>query len=343
MSNDPNIIATDSANPVKDKLIRYSEIFGGNGGTQTSSQYQNNGTFQGEGKYTGHPTAWVRFFACNFTCDAFGQKNIGDPSTWELPRKDFDTSLIKTIEELPVFHTGCDSAYSYASKFLKFAHKNTAKEIAQKLIDLNKSPYNPSGSFEHERSKQETHMAFTGGEPMMNQRAIVDIMEEMHALNKNSPVKVTVETNGTQELKDDFKTFLSKRFYRYENVGGMMSADRAASSEWFWSISPKIRTSGEKWEDAIKPEVVASYAEISPYGQLKFVVDNDPLTWYEVEEAVKLYREAGCNFPVYIMPVGADVEMQESHQAIIARECVARGYIFCARVHTLVLGNGIGT
>ena len=340
-----DIIATD-APAKKDKLIRYSEIFGGNAGKSKNDGTDHdllNGTFQGEGKYSGVPTAWVRFYGCNFSCLGYGQENLDDQSTWKYPYKDFDTNSIKVVEELPVFAQTCDSAYSYESKFRKFAHKNTAAEIAQKLIDLNKSAYNPLGLFEHERSKQETHMAFTGGEPMMNQRAIVDIMEEMHALNKNSPVKVTVETNGTQELKEDFITFIEERFYRYEQVGGMMLPTRKASSEWFWSVSPKIRTSGEKWEDAIKPEVVAAYAAVSPHGQLKFVVDNDPRTWYEVEKAVKLYREAGVDWDVWVMPVGANTEMQDSHAAAIAHEAMARGYNFAARVHCFVFQNQVGT
>lgn len=311
-----------------DKLIRYSEIFS---------------SFQGEGQYTGHPTLWLRLWGCNLNCDGFGQKNLDDPSTWELPYKQFDENLIKVVEELPVWHTSCDSSYSWSKKFLKFAHKDTAKDIATKLIELNKTPHNPTGAFEHGKSGQETHMAFTGGEPMMNQRAIIEIMEEMHALNKNSPVKVTVETNGTQPLKEDFIKFIQERFGRYENVGGMMLPTRKASSEWFWSVSPKLRTSGEKWEDAIKPEVVASYAELSEHGQLKFVVDNDPRTWYEVEQAVKEFREAGCEFPVWIMPVGADLEMQQQNAADIAREAIARGYNVAARVHTYVFGNIIGS
>jgi len=314
-----------SVDSKKEKMIRYSELFGK--------------TFQGEGFKTGHPTVWIRLWGCPFECRGFGQENLDDPSTWEVPAESFDTNLIKVIEELPVWHRGCDSSYSFSKKFMKFAHKNTATEIAQKLIDLNKTPHNVNGLFEHPLSKQEIHMAFTGGEPMMNQRAIVDIMEAMHAMNKNSPVQVTVETNGTQPLTEDFKTFLEERFLRYENVGGMMQTTRAASSEWFWSISPKLRTSGEKWEDAIKPEVVAGYAALSEHGQLKYVVDNDERTWYEVERATKLFREAGCNFPVTIMPVGADLEMQNENAADIAREAIARGYHVSARVHTYVFGN----
>ena len=42
------------------KKIAYSEIFH---------------SIQGEGAYTGRPTAWMRFFLCNLQCDGFGQKD----------------------------------------------------------------------------------------------------------------------------------------------------------------------------------------------------------------------------------------------------------------------------
>ena len=50
----------------------------------------------------------------------------------------------------------------------------------------------------------------------------------------------------------------------------------------------------------------------------------------------------GINWDVWIMPVGADREMQESHQAVISEQAVERGYSVSARVHTWVFGNVIG-
>lgn len=311
----------------KEKAVRYSEIFS---------------SIQGEGQYSGIPTMWLRLWACNLNCNGFGQKDVDDPSTWELPYKDIDVSRIPTMEDLPVFHTGCDSAYSWAGKFRHLAHVNTATEIAEKIVELNKTLHNVSGLFCHEKSKQETHFAFTGGEPMMNQRAIVDVMEAFYKMDKNVPINVTVETNGTQPVKEMLAEYLNKRFSLYEDFGGIKSFSRGAS-EWFWSVSPKLRTSGEKWEDAIKPEVVAQYAALSDAGQLKFVVDNDHRTWYEVDKATAEYREAGVNWPVWVMPVGADLEMQQSHAETICREAIARGFNFAPRIHVNIFGNKIGT
>jgi len=69
-------------------------------------------SIQGEGHYTGVPTTWLRFFGCNLECNGFGQDDPTDPSTYQLPYKDFDIIDTQVIEELPVWKYGCDSSYS---------------------------------------------------------------------------------------------------------------------------------------------------------------------------------------------------------------------------------------
>lgn len=290
---------------MSEKKYRYSEIFGQ--------------TFQGEGQYTGRPTSWLRVWGCNFECAGFGQEQPDKPETYDLDYLKIDPSEYKSMEELPVFHRGCDSSYSWAKKFGHLAHQGTASEIADRI-----EATLPGGKFLHPKSKQWHHMAFTGGEPMMSQTAIVDIMERF-AERDNTPRFVTIETNGTQKVRPAFEnTFVNH------------------PGELFWSVSPKLYVSGELWDNAIKPEVLAQYKTISDAGQLKYVCNGTDRNWDEVERATDLFREAGINWDVWVMPVGADREMQESHQARIAEQAVERGYSVAARVHTWVFGNIIG-
>ena len=51
-----------------EKKFYYSEIFH---------------SIQGEGHYTGVPTAWIRFFLCNLQCNGFGQIDPTNPDTYE--------------------------------------------------------------------------------------------------------------------------------------------------------------------------------------------------------------------------------------------------------------------
>lgn len=327
-----------------DKEYRYSEIFGN--------------TFQGEGKYTGVNTVWYRSWGCNFNCNGFGQDNPYDQSTWKLDYLNLDVSKYNSMEELPVFKRGCDSSYSWSKKFSKLSRKGTPKQIVDEIEKYLKNEYNKSGSFLHKKTKQWTHMAFTGGEPMLNQSAILGILLEFIYRN-NFPKYVTIETNGTQMLREDFKKFIKYFYYNVDVeerkvVNPILSEDYEknnykkigpyypSKNEWFWSVSPKLSISGEKWEEAIRPDIVKDYYKISKNGQLKFVVNNDERTWNEVEKAVSLYRDEGIDWDVWIMPVGAEKSDQEKIQAQIAEEALKRGYYVSPRVHCWVFGNVIG-
>ena len=109
---------------VEEKKYYYSEIFH---------------SIQGEGQYTGVPTAWIRFFLCNLQCNGFGQKDPTNPETYELPFEDFDVSSIKRVEDLPVWDKGCDSSYTWAKKFKGLMGHETPSMLADKIVDILKN------------------------------------------------------------------------------------------------------------------------------------------------------------------------------------------------------------
>lgn len=290
--------------------INYSEIF-----------Y----SAQGEGKYVGIPSLWLRFFLCNLQCNGFGQCNPTDPSTYELPFETIDISNITRVEDLPVFDKGCDSSYTWSKRY---KHLITARSVEETVDNL--TALLPGGAFTHPNSGQPAHMVFTGGEPMLkrSQEGIVAILNEFDRRG-NMPKYVTIETNGTQPITAELEEFIGE----FEFNGG----------EWYWSISPKLwSTAGEKHKKAIKPEVVGSYALASANGQLKFVVNGGNESWREVEENTQLFREAGCKFPVWIMGVGGTLEGLKITEAMIADEAIQRGYNYTSRVHVHIYGNAIG-
>lgn len=301
-----------------EKKYAYSEIFH---------------SIQGEGHYTGRPTAWLRFFLCNLQCDGFGQKDPTDPSTYELPYKTVNLEGITRLEDLPVLKYGCDSSYSWSAKFKHLQHKHTAVEICNRIRQSMYHPSNPEGKFNKLDGTMQ-HMCFTGGEPMMKhaQAAAVDIIDQF-ALEGDFPLYMTWETNGTQPLTDTFSSY-------FDNYPG----------EKFFSVSPKLFTvSGEKREDAIKPEVVKTYQDLSPHGQLKFVVSGSEASWEELDQVVQLFRQAGVTYPVWIMSAGATLEAQKGTEANyigeakIAEEAFKRGYNYSSRVHVHIWGNTMGT
>ena len=285
---------------------------------------------QGEGVYTGVPTAWLRFFLCNLQCNGFGQEDPTDESTYKLPYKDVDVSKYNAMEELPVFEYGCDSSYSWAKKFKGLQRQGEPEEIAHKIIDSMRNEWNPDGLFRHPGGTHQ-HMCFTGGEPLMRhgQQCSIDVMSEFRQTS-NHPRSVTYETNGTQELSDNFKEF-------YNNKG-------MYDGELFFSVSPKLwHVAGEKADKAINPKLVKEYSVLSKgRGQLKFVLTPHKEAWNELESAIAAFRDAGVNYPVWIMPVGATVEGQKLVDGDVARMAFERGYNVAARVHTYMWGNLIG-
>lgn len=293
-------------------------------------------SIQGEGYYTGVPTAWLRFFMCNLQCNGFGQKDPTDESTYELPYKDFDAKSVTNIEDMPVWKFGCDSSYSWAAKFKHLQHKKTAAEICDEIQNALKNEFNPDGLFLHQHSEQEQHMCFTGGEPLMPhaQAAVIDVLREFKARD-NQPMYITFETNGTQVLTDEFVEFMNTEY---------------CWTEVFFSVSPKLFTvSGEKADKAIKPEVVASYYKIDmAHGQIKPVVGGEDRQWAELDNMIELFREADIDWPVWVMPVGATEEGQAgeygSHAAAgkVAEMAYKRGYNVSPRVHVYLWGNLIG-
>jgi 6-pyruvoyltetrahydropterin 2'-reductase len=297
----------------KERKYYYSEIF-----------Y----SIQGEGHYTGVPTAWIRFFLCNLQCNGFGQIDPTNPDTYDLPFLDYDVSKIKKVEDLPVWEKGCDSSYTWAKKYKHLMGQETPQVLANKIVDVLKNENNPEGKFLHPVSKQHQHLCITGGEPLMptGQEATIGIYRELQKQD-NLPSSMTFETNGTQMLKPNFIDWVKE-----------------IDTEIFFSCSPKLFTvSGEESKKAIKPEVVAEYRKLSSKGQLKFVVGDKDREWNEMEEALEKFRSAGVDWPVWIMPVGAREEEQSATAGEVAQKAFRRGYNVAARVHVYLFGNAIGT
>jgi len=298
---------------MEEKKYYYSEIFH---------------SIQGEGHYTGVPTAWLRFFLCNLQCNGFGQIDPTNPDSYELPFEDFDVDSVKRVEDLPVWDKGCDSSYTWAKKFKALMGQETPSVLANKLVDIIKNDSNPEGLFLHPVTKQRQHLCFTGGEPLMitGQRAVIGIYNALKEQN-NLPGSMTFETNGTQKLRPEFIDWVN-----------------SIDTEVFFSVSPKLWTvAGEKPEKAIKPEVVAEYYNLSKAGQLKFVVGDKDDEWNEMESVIEQFKKAGVEYPIWVMPTGAREEEQTATAGGVAERAFKRGYNVAARVHVYLFGNAIGT
>lgn len=275
---------------------------------------------QGEGRYMGVPSVFLRTFGCNFTCDGFGKPKGEKSDERNIIAQHADQ--YKDYKSLPLVTTGCDS---YASWDVRFKHLSPLLSI-DGIVDaiLHMLPH---GKWTSE------HLVITGGEPLLGwQRAYPDLLSHPDMVNLQ---ELTFETNGTQEITKDFGEFLS------DWVCPTDTLPFDAWRELTFSVSPKLSVSGEKWQDAIKPEIVASY-EMYGYVYLKFVVASED----DVEEAavaVNEYRRAGFKGPVYLMPLGGVESVYAMNNKNVALLAMKKGWRYSDRLQVPLFKNEWGT
>lgn len=268
-------------------------------------------SIQGEGRYMGVPSVFLRTFGCNFTCGGFAMPR-GEHSR-ERDDVAANITFYAQYRDLPLVSTGCDSYASWDSRFKHLSPLLDTDVIAKAIVDL----------LPHKQWKEE-HLVITGGEPLLGwQRAYPELLE--HASMRNLK-ELTFETNGTQSLTSDFFDYLLNDSNIYEVT---------------FSVSPKLSVSGEKWEDAIKPEVVCDY-ELLGSTYLKFVVTGEEDS-EEIEDAVSAYRKAGFKGPVYLMPVGGVESVYSLNNKRVAELAMARGYRYSDRLQVPLFKNAWGT
>lgn len=257
-------------------------------------------SLQGEGRYVGVPSIFIRVNGCNLRC-CFAGSICDTPYTSHHP----ETNTYNTVEEV-------------------------RSEVAKILNS-------------HQKTK---HIVFTGGEPMMYQQAIAELI---YSLDRDfSGLFITVETNGTIPMQPIMTKMVD-----------------------FWSISPKLSTSccfegtevPEKQREMhlknrFNAESFASYIMSGQEGQLKFVWSCEGNT-YEIKRWLEDVRNwVGENrgerwknvfdqhmeedFRVMLMPEGITNEQLNNKLQDIAEVCLREDWEMTDREHIRIWGDKRG-
>jgi organic radical activating enzyme len=226
----------------------------------------------------------------------------------------------KEYGTLPLVSTGCDS---YASWDPRFKHLSPSRDVDTIVSDIMELlPF---------KEWRDEHLVITGGEPLLGwQRAYPELLShpKMHSLKE-----ITFETNGTQPLSDELFAYLDD--WLWEGL------DNGISREVTFSVSAKLSCSGEKAEDAIKPEVVARYQDAG-HAYLKFVIaTEDDAT--EALAAVEQYRDAGFYGNVYFMPVGGVESVYHLNNRTVADLAMRNGVRYSDRLQVPLFKNAWAT
>jgi organic radical activating enzyme len=274
-------------------------------------------SIQGEGRYMGVPSVFLRTFGCNFKCAGFGMPR-GELST-EVDDIAEVVHMFNKYEDLPLVSTGCDSYASWHPDFKSLSPMLTSDAIADRIAEII-----PHGEWRDE------HLVITGGEPLLGwQRAYPDLLNhpKMQGLKE-----ITFETNGTQKLTPEFASYLHTWKSHH---------DKDFWREITFSVSAKLPCSGEKWEAAIKPEIVCEYED---YGTvyLKFVIATEQ-DFDDAMIATRQFRDAGFTGHVYLMPVGGVESVYALNNKKVALMAMKEGLRYSDRLQIPLFRNAWGT
>jgi 7-carboxy-7-deazaguanine synthase len=271
-------------------------------------------SIQGEGRYMGVPSVFLRTFGCNFKCAGFGMpKGHVSQEVETIANRIGD---FKSYNELPLVSTGCDSYASWDPRFKDLSPMLTSDSIAEAIVDT--LPY---------KQWQDEHLVITGGEPLLGwQRAYPDLLEHPKMLGLK---EITFETNGTQKLTDQFKLYLMN--WQLQNP----------QREVTFSVSAKLSCSGEERHEAIRPDIVCEYQEVG-HTYLKLVISNMD----DAEEALEtldIYRAEGFTGHCYLMPVGGVESVYALNNRRVAELAMKHGLRYSDRLQVPLFKNEWGT
>ena len=157
-----------------------------------------------------------------------------------------------------------------------------------------------------------THrLVITGGEPLMQQRALEPMLRGL----RSEGYECEVETNGTLAPSEAMIACINQ-----------------------WNVSPKLANSHNELDRRRVPKSLRTFRDLDN-AWFKFVIA-EKADIDEVGSVVEEYEIPARR--VLLMPEGTTREALESRSGWLAEACAEHGYRFTTRLHILAWGNERG-
>lgn len=237
-------------------------------------------TLQGEGLTAGMPSYFLRLTACNLSC---GRKNTSHQ---------YDGTMLEDATWV------CDTIEVF---------RNGVKKTTQQIVD------GFDKAFIADMKYQRAHLVITGGEPLLQQKSIVNFIVVLTSLCEGNFPFVEVETNGTIMPEHEMMQFVS-----------------------LWNVSPKLSNSGMEHSKRVFPNVIMQLNALNSC--FKFVVERKrDLMELEVE-----YLENIDHDKVMLMPAASEKTALENLSEWVAKHCIERRWKFSGRLQIQIWNKKTG-
>ena len=258
---------------------------------------------QGEGRYAGVPSYFVRLFGCNLRCRGFGM-DYGLSSEYQF----IDVDKYDKLCDVPVPKTGCDSFVSWDPRAKKFVKEWGRQDV-----------------YDNIRNSGMSYVVLTGGEPMLWQKQLVDL--DFFNVRKQNVIKYTIETNGTVPITEKF----AKMNLMGPGIHFSVSLKLMTSGE------PKNKRLRPEAIESMIDYVRSKGGEMD----FKFVY-NDLQDVEEIKEILSMF-DMPKESRVYIMPCGSDKRMYHEKGKQALEVCMKEGWWFTPRLQVEFFNNEWGT
>jgi 7-carboxy-7-deazaguanine synthase len=165
------------------------------------------------------------------------------------------------------------------------------------------------------RLKKGAHLVVTGGDPLIQQKALVAWFRRM----------------------EEFGQRVDRVYIEVETQGFLMPSDELASYVKQWNVSPKLSNSGIPREKRIQTDVLRWHSLRNSYFKFPIACREDLMEVDDIVRSVPLKRSR-----VFLMPVCSTREEHLSSSLMVVELAKLSGYMYSPRMQLVLYDKALG-